>query len=378
MKKEIRMRRFVPVFAALALSASNASAQSVLERVLGQIDGATNLAQVNGVYANIADSVRGTSSSSDLVYTPSGSEVLYQVELDKTAADGRNQVPFLTVTQDMLGTSGTVAYDASNNLDPAGAWKWDYSIRSDGSIEIQAYGTQGFFQIFAPGVDPVWKGAASTSYNNLEAFRVAIRATGANTVSYASGAEYFSDDTGGTYFILPAIANDLGYTAAGEIETTITYTTYVIDGSITNIIMGVTAATEEVVAGATTATDFTLPTVDLGDLSTTALGAVNTGEITLGVNSTVDEASTSTTNAISAVMTQIGGSADTGALVLNVASNASAVNGSIQNTLLAVNGSVGDASTTALGAVNTGTIISGVDAAVQGIVGMSGQSASGL
>ena len=43
---------------------------------------------------------------------------------------------------------------------------------------------------------------------------------------------------------------------------------------------------------------------------TTALGAVNTGEITLGVNSAVDEANTSTTRAISAVMTQIGGSAN--------------------------------------------------------------------
>ena len=96
------------------------------------------------------------------------------------------------------------------------------------------------------------------------------------------------------------------------------------------------------------------------------------------MNSAVDEARTSTTNAISAVMTQIGGSADTGALVLNVPSNASAVNGSIENVMAQVNGSSGNLSTTALGAVNTGTIISGVDAAVQGIVGMSGQSATGL
>ncbi|MGO4917666.1 hypothetical protein [Pseudogemmobacter sp. W21_MBD1_M6] len=146
-----------------------------------------------------------------------------------------------------------------------------------------------------------------------------------------------------------------------------------IDGSITNLITGMTSATAEAVAGAATATEFTLPTLDLGDMATTALGAVNTGEITLGVNSAVDEARTSTTWAISAAMTQIGGSADTGALVLNVASNASAVNGSIQNTLLAVNGLVGDVSTTALGAVNTGTITSGVDAAVLGIVGIAGQ-----
>tara|TARA_R110000850_G_C9857618_1_gene455949 strand:- start:100 stop:990 length:891 start_codon:yes stop_codon:yes gene_type:complete len=154
--------------------------------------------------------------------------------------------------------------------------------------------------------------------------------------------------------------------------------TRTIDGSITNTITGVSAATQEAVAGAATATEFTLPTFDLGDMATTALGAVNTGTITLGVNSVVDEASTSTTRAIAAAIAQIGGSADTGALVLNVASNTSSVQGSIQNTLLAINGSIGDLSTTALGAVNTGTITSGVNAAVQGIVGMSGQSVSGL
>ena len=151
-----------------------------------------------------------------------------------------------------------------------------------------------------------------------------------------------------------------------------------IDGSITNVVTGVTSVTQEVVAVAATASEITLPTIDLGDMATTALGAVNTGEITLGVNSAVDEAATTTTRAISAAMTQIGGSADTGALVLNVASNASAVNGSTQNTMASVNGSIGDLSTTALGAVNTGTITSGVNAAVQGIVGMSGQASSGL
>jgi hypothetical protein len=151
-----------------------------------------------------------------------------------------------------------------------------------------------------------------------------------------------------------------------------------IDGSITNTITGATALTAESVLGAATATEFIHPTFDFGYMATTALGAVNTGTITLGVNSVVDDASTSTTRAIAASMAQIGGSADTGALVLNVASNAYAVNGSIRNTMITVNGAIGSASTTALGAVNTGNIMSGVDAAVQGIVGMSGQNTSGL
>ena len=151
-----------------------------------------------------------------------------------------------------------------------------------------------------------------------------------------------------------------------------------IDGSINNVLVGVDGSRQEALAGLTSATEWEMPTFDFGDMATTALGAVNTGEITLGVNSAVDEAGTTTTRAISAAVAQIGGAADTGALVLNVAHNASAVNGSINNVLDQVNGSIGNLSTTALGAVNTGTIVSGVDAAVQGIVGMSGQASSGL
>lgn len=146
-----------------------------------------------------------------------------------------------------------------------------------------------------------------------------------------------------------------------------------IDGSITNIVTGVTEATERAAALAgVSAMEMAIPTVDFGDMATTALGAVNTGEIALGVNSSVDEAATRTSRAVSAAMTQLGGDAEVGALVLNIASNVTSVDGSISNTLLMVNGTVGNISTTALGAVNTGTITSGVSAAVQGIVGMGG------
>ena len=136
-------------------------------------------------------------------------------------------------------------------------------------------------------------------------------------------------------------------------ETFYYYTPETIDGSINNTVTGVVEATALATASLATATEFTLPTMDFGDMATTALGAVNTGDITLGVNSAVDEAETTYTNAISAALTQIGGSADTGAIVINVASNANAINGSINNVLNQVNGSIGNISTTALGAVNT-------------------------
>jgi hypothetical protein len=142
------------------------------------------------------------------------------------------------------------------------------------------------------------------------------------------------------------------------------------------VINGLDTATMVASVGAVTAVEFLLPTVDLGNISSTVLGAVNTGEITLGVNQSVDQAKTTSTGALSSVIEQIGGSADTGALVLNIASNMTGVNGSINNTMTGVNGSVGTAATTVLGAVNTGTITSGINAAVAGIVG--GTSQSGL
>jgi hypothetical protein len=155
-----------------------------------------------------------------------------------------------------------------------------------------------------------------------------------------------------------------------------------VDGSITTTINGVTATVADATQSASAdedvfALEFNLPTLDIGNLSTTALGAVNTGDITLGVNSTVDEAQTSSTQAVSSVMSQLGGSSDTGALVLNIASNMTGVNGSITTVMSDVNGSLDSAATTALGAVNTGTITSGVNAAVQGITGTSGQGITG-
>ena len=158
-----------------------------------------------------------------------------------------------------------------------------------------------------------------------------------------------------------------------------------IDGSIFNIVTGLSTSTQKTITEHATATEWVMPTLDLGDMATTALGAINTGETIirgdtiLGVNSIVYEAVTSTTHVISATMKQIGSSSDSGALVLNVAYSASTVNGSIQNTLQELNGLVGNLSTTALGAVNTGTTISSaIHGTVQGIVGLSGQSGSGL
>ena len=145
-----------------------------------------------------------------------------------------------------------------------------------------------------------------------------------------------------------------------------------IDGSITNIVNGVTASSIAASISGLSPVEYVVQALDYGTMSTTTLGAVNTGEISLGVNQAVGEAKTTATGAYSAVVDQIGGSADTGALVLNVSSNMSGINGSINTALTAVNGTLGNMSTTTLGAVNTGSITSGIGSAIQGIVGLSG------
>jgi hypothetical protein len=303
---------------AIVAMAGAASAQSVLERVLGQIDNATNLASVNGTFANIAENIGNGSAVT--VYTTNAdptnviSETEYQEGL-QAAIDAA--VAGLTATQ--------LATIANGDPDPA-----DY-----GDLTIAEN---------------------QTAYNNaVIAYNDAVAAQ----QSAISGATT-------TY---------AGLYTADLIEVS---GLQGVDGSINNTIDGINGATQEAIASIdVSAIEWNMPTLNFGDMATTALGAVNTGDITLGVNSAVDEASTSTTNAISAVVNQLGGSADTGAIILNVASNMTGVNGSINNVMEQVNGSIGNLSTTALGAVNTGTIISGVDAAVAGIVGSTSGGSNG-
>lgn len=293
--------------AMIAMSGA-ASAQSVLERVLSKIDNSTNLASVNGTFANIAENIGGSTTTT--VYADNSGNVLtaaeYQAGLDTAVSAAVSEI-----------TPVTAPNIANYNMN-------DATERDNYDAALTAYNT------YVGAVATATTAATNTFTGNYTANEVAVAGL------------------------------------AG------------VDGSINNAIEGVTAAvadaSQKASAGSTVAYQFDLPTYDLGALSTTALGAVNTGTITLGVNSTVDDAKTSSTQAVSSVMSQLGGSADTGAIVLNVASNMTGVNGSINNTMNNVNGAMASASTTALGAVNTGVITSGVNAAVQGIVGTSGQT----
>ena len=309
------MKKFLATTAIAVIATTGAaSAQSVLERVLSEIDNSTNLAQVNGTFANIAENIGGTTV--ETFYTVSGE---YAALLG-----GGTEDPSVVLTEAEYNDLASIL---ANDL-IAGITE-----NEDGSFTVS--GTAG---------------GASVPANAFET-REAAEAYAATVVDNFLAANSTSEQ------VVTGVSDG-------------------IDGSITNILDGITEATQVTDAGGVTAIEWEMPTIEFGDMATTALGAVNTGEITLGVNSTVDDAKTSSTQAVSSVMEQLGGADGNGVLVLNIASNMTGVNGSISNTMTEVNAKTANLSTTALGAVNTGTITSGVNAAVQGIVGTSGSTGS--
>ena len=294
-----------------------ASAQSVLERVLGTIDASVGgqLGPVNGTFANIAENIGGVTTptsyvgeeGNDVGTTPSD---LSTAGEQYTADEYAKILATQALAEELLVTDTTAAPSIG---DP------------DPTPEFTYTPTVGLAQSFG-----------------TEAEALAASLVGAEVI------------TSREFIIVEGII------AEG------------IDGSITNAISGVMEITQDAIANNVSATEFEIPLFNFGDMAVTALGAVNTGDIALGVNQATDEARTKSTEAISTVMAQLGGSVDTGSIVLNVASNMTGINGSITNTMGLVNGMTGALSTTALGAVNTGKIINGIDSAVDGIIGVSG------
>lgn len=286
------MKKLLATSALVLVAASGAaSAQSVLERVLGSINvDNTNMLPVTGTFANIAENIAVLGNATEYSKTTvEGTTTLTEAEYN-AQKDAAVSTAIATIT---LGYNATT-----------GAAEYTYN---------------------------------STKYASRAEAEAAARA--AATTAFATG--WTSASTGQS-----VILNE-------------------INGSVTNSLTGVTTSTASV-NGTVLAIDQVK--VDIGNVATTVLGAVNTGTTSLGVNSDYNQAIAGTSEAVSGKVQQLGGIADQTALVLNVASNATSVVGSVQNTFSALNGSVGNIATTVLGAVNTGTISSGVNAASNGIV----------
>ncbi len=297
------MRRILLMTAVpLALYGGTASAdsQSVLERVMDSV-GTTHMSTLNGVFANVAESIGVVSPST--VYLQGSTPVT--TEQIQTAFDTAKSTAITTAV-------ASVALVDTNGSEPGGD-KWQYN-----SVN---YDTQAAAQAAASA-------AAAAPFNAT------------NAVTWALSNGYTSQNNG------PSVLLNA------------------IDGSISNVLSG---AADPTAAVGSTVTAVEQVTVDLGNMSTTVLGAVNTGEITLGVNQNVTEAIAGSSSAVSNAITQLGGAANTSAVVLNVAANTTDILGSVKNTFDGLNGSVGNVATTVLGAVNTGTITSGINAAVTGV-----------
>jgi hypothetical protein len=284
---------------ALVAMAGAASAQSVLERVLGSIEDIPNASTVNGTFANIAENIGVLSAENVTIYEVVGA------------------APGTTITQDQydelleqLTTARLNSITSSFNA-TTGAQQFSYT--------------------------PIGAGAA-TVYSSLAEAQDAARrdALADHTADYV-----FDSIVAGEIALLNAI-----------------------NGSITNTMEGIAAAT------ASNGDVFAINevTVDIGDLTTTVLGAVNTGDIALGANMGVSEAVAGASQAIHGTIDQIGGSVDTAALVLNIASNSTSVLGNVNNQFASLNGSIGNVTTTVLGSVNTGTITNGLNASINGTI----------
>jgi hypothetical protein len=323
--------------------ATATQAESVLERVLGQIDGATNLAQVNGTFANIAESVLTTRVETVSTETNLASAAP-TVRIFEITGPGPSGGGTYWVSAGQLGT--TIPAAVTGFYD-------DVVVAADGTVSM-VNATDMF---------------TGDSYNVRDVTLTAL-ATITDTAGIAptlSGGEIVFSDGTNSYLANSAVGLAAGWVKVPQLANV--SVSSVIDGSVTNLISGLTIATASAVTSASSASEFAMLIIDIGDISTTTLGAVNTGEIAVGVNSAVDEAMSSSTRAIQTSIGIVGGSSDTGAMMLNVAHNTSAIQGNVTNTLVAMNGSVGNVNTTVLGAVNTGTIANGVNVVILGITG---------
>jgi hypothetical protein len=125
-------------------------------------------------------------------------------------------------------------------------------------------------------------------------------------------------------------------------------------------------------------------TFDIGDVSSTVLGAVNTGDISLAgsvsrISETFDSRVSSAVAGLSGSVSEVTrdsfeattgllGDAANPVVMLNLADNVASIDGSIRITMESVNGTTGTISSTVLGAVNTGSITQDAATNVAGAV----------
>ena len=150
-----------------------------------------------------------------------------------------------------------------------------------------------------------------------------------------------------------------------------------IDGTITNVMSSVTPRVTSDVTALNSGMFSSY--IDVSTMGSTALGAVNAGEIVThiqvltgpdalgatgidlaelakGPNATFDYALAGDVSSLTHRISQMGGGLNESMLALNIASNSSEVTGRVSNIIVGLNASIGNIVTTTIGAVNGGKI----------------------
>ena len=406
------LRTLAPPALSLAVSAAPAAAQAALERVLDQVGDAT---QVSGILANTADnSLLREITGTRIETTETTSSEIQPLTLE--AFDGGNRDTGVDPARVYIGETGGFSPDLVTLKD-----FFDSGEAVPSSNFIDFYG--GFADFLQPR-DPPPPDArileierTNTSGETIKIYVLGspegVNEVGVEAASAIGVAENVSGGLERSDFNTGPFPNPTSVMTPSEftlttteiIETEVSFTDIItgsIDASITNTVNGVAAQ-------AATIADVSVTepvTALIGNLSTTALGAVNTGEIelrgaNLDLSEEIAEAVAGTRRAvhqgIDATVTQVGSEIGATVLALNSALNDGNVNASVLNAMSGVNATIGrsgsenalsdtnftavagmDADriaaltggieTTALGAVNTGEIVSGANNDVRGIV----------
>lgn len=349
-----------------AIAGTPSGAQALLERVLQQVGGAT---PVSGVFANTADSI---GAFRDIVIeteteTPagiddaSGSERIFIVS--------NNYGPTFFITADQIGTTF---------LAPPGRTWSRITIGDDGTITItDTDGDLGDTYTFK---EPI-KGQVLFTIPDNNSFNTDF-------------SEYRIYENGPDRFIAtPATADAANYEGAGfdqvsnteiALSTDIERVTTAINASVTNILQGLAGAPVMAADVATIA----VTQARIGNIATTALGSVNTGEIALigaGLSLTdmlddaVGGAGRAVQRRVNATIAQVGGNVAAPVIVLNAALNEGAVDGAVLNIISGLDAEIGRSGFTfAPERAIDGALLAGVEAeAIAALAGGIGTTALG-
>lgn len=276
---------------ALVGFASAASAQSVLERVLGEIDNSTNLAQVNGTFANIAENV-GSVGTQTVYVANDGSTIsqsTYDAQLAAATTTEVNKVK--SVTADSI----TTYYIDADNDGVKDVGEYSAASAAGAVAEAERVATLSLTSAYNPlnvGLTEGINGSVTNVLNGLNT------ATMTAMVGNVSAVEY----------LLPTISlGNIATTVLGAVNTgeitlgvnqSVDQAKTTSTGALSSVVnqLGGSADTGALVlnvasnmTGVNGAISNTMTGVNgtVGNAATTVLGAVNTGTITSGVNAAV-------------------------------------------------------------------------------------------